>query len=476
MQVTVTKSEGLSREFHVALPAREIQEKISLRLRELARTAHLPGFRPGKVPVEVLRKKYGPSVMGEVLERAVSDSSRQALAEKGLRPATQPKIEITSFKDGGDLEYTIAVDLLPEIAPVDFSKIKLQRLVPETKDADVDKALANLAQAHGTTTPIKEDRAAAKGDTLIIDFVGRIGGEEFPGGKAEGYELKLGSGTFIAGFEDQLIGVKAGDAVEVKVTFPQNYGAEELAGKVATFDVAVKELRENAPAEIDEALAKKLGMADLKALKTAIKDEQEREFRGLGRMLLKRKLLDALADAHNFEIPEKLLEQEFELIWKQYEEQKKAGGGAGDEAVGMSEDEQKEEFRQIAERRVRLGLLLSEVGRSNNIQISQEELNRQMMLEARRHPGHEKEVMDHFKNTPGAMQQLTAPLYEEKVVDFIIELANVTDKKATMAELMKAMEEDAAAKSKGKTKPKGKAKTKVTAKPTKKPAKKAKKG
>ncbi|MGH6661847.1 MAG: trigger factor [Rhodospirillales bacterium] len=474
MQVTETKSEGLSREFHIALPAREIEEKISLRLTELARTAHLPGFRPGKVPVAVLRKKYGPSVMGEVLERAVSDSSRQALEEKGLRPATQPRIEITSFKDGGDLEYTIAVDLLPEIKPVDFSKIKLQRYVPETKDADIDKALANLAQAHGTTTPIKEDRAAAKGDTLIIDFIGRIGDDEFPGGKADGYELKLGSGTFIPGFEDQLIGVKAGDAVVVKVTFPKAYGAEELAGKDAAFDVAVKELRENAPAAINDALAKKLGMADLGALKTAIKDEQEREFHGLGRMLLKRGLLDALADTHDFEVPEKLLDQEFEAIWKQYEEQKKAGDGTDNEAATMPEDEQKDECRKLAERRVRLGLLLSEVGRANNIQISQEDINRQLMMEARRHPGHEKEVMDHFKKTPGAMQQLTAPVYEEKVVDFILELATVTDKKATMAELIKALEEDVTAKPKAKAKSKAKAKTKT--KQTKNPIKKAKKG
>jgi trigger factor len=475
MQITETKSEGLSREFHVALPASEIEQKISLRLKELARTAHLPGFRPGKVPVAVLRKKYGSSVMGEVLERAVSDSSRQALAEKGLRPATQPRIEITSFKDGGDLEYTIAVDLLPEIKPIDFSKIKLQRYVPETEDADIDKALANLAQGHGTTTPIKEDRAAAKGDTLVIDFVGRIGDKEFPGGKADGYELKLGSGTFIPGFEDQLIGVKAGDAVVVKVMFPEAYGAEELAGKDATFDVAVKELRENSPAAIDDALAKKLGMSDLQALKAAIKEEQEREFQSLGRMLLKRRLLDALAETHDFEIPEKLLEQEFAAIWKQYEEQKKTGGGTDDEAADMSDNEQKDEFRRIAERRVRLGLLLSEVGRANSIQISQEDINRQLMMEARRHPGHEKEVMDHFKKTPDAMQQLTAPVYEEKVVDFILELANVTDKKATMAELMKTLEGDVTAEPKARAKSKGEAKTK--AKPTKSSAKKkAKKG
>ncbi len=473
MQVTETKSEGLSREYRVALPAKEIEEKISVRLKELARTAHVPGFRPGKVPVAVLRKKYGPAVMGEVLERAVNDSSRQALAEKGLRPATQPRIEITSFKDGGDLEYTIEVDLLPEIKPMDFSRLKLQRYVPDTKDADIDKALDNLAQAHGTTAPIEETRAAVTGDTLVIDFVGRIGDTEFPGGKADGYELKLGSGTFIPGFEDQLVGAKAGDKVAVKVKFPEAYGAQELAGKEATFDVAVNELRESAPSPIDDELAKKLGMTDLKALRAAIKEEQQREFNSMGRMLLKRSLLDALAEAHDFEVPEKLLEQEFETIWKQYEAQKKAAAAdAKDEPAEPTESEQKEEFRQIAERRVRLGLLLSEVGRANNIQISQEDLNRQLMIEARRHPGREKEVMDHFKNTPGAMEQLSAPIYEEKVVDFILELADVKEKKSTMPELLKALEEDVEAK----PKKKAKANSKTKAKPKKKTAKKAKKG
>lgn len=466
MQIKETKSEGLSREYHIALPAKEIEEKISLRLKELARTARIPGFRPGKVPVAVLRKKYGSSVMGEVLERAVSDSSRQALAEKGLRPATQPRIEITAFQDGGDLEYTIAVDLLPEIKPIDFSTLTLQRYVPDTKDADIDKALANLARAHDTTIPARDDRKAVKGDTLVIDFKGRIGDTEFPGGKADGYELKLGAGTFIPGFEDQLVGATAGDKVEVKVTFPEAYGAEDLAGKEATFDVAVKELRESVPAAVDDELAKKLGMTDLKALKAAIKEEQQREFNNLGRLLLKRSLLDALANAHDFEIPERLLEQEFETIWKQYEEQRKTG--ELDDTGDQSEDEQKREFRMIAERRVRLGLLLSEVGRANNIQISQEDLNRQLMVEARRHPGHEKEVIDHYKKTPGAMEQLTAPIYEEKVVDFILELADVREKKATMAELTKALEEDVAAK------PKAKAKKKTKSK--KKAADKAKKG
>jgi len=452
MQVTETKSEGLSREFKVALPANEIEEKISHRLKELARTAQMPGFRPGKVPVSVLRKKYGPSVLGEVLERAVNDSSQQALAEKGLRPAMQPQIEITSFEDGGDLEYTIGVELLPEIKPVDFSKIKLERLIPKTDDAAMENTLADIAAAQGDSAAIKDDRETKTGDVLVIDFLGRVGGEEFAGGKAEGYELTLGSGTFIPGFEEQLIGVKVGDKIEVKVKFPDSYGAAELSGKDAVFDVTVNELKETVPSAIDDELAKKVGMENLEALKKSIREEQESEFNEMSRMILKRALLDELSAAHDFEIPEKLLDREFDTIWKQFEEQRKKDKDAGQGSEEKTDDEHKKDFREIAERRVRLGLLLSEVGRANNVQISQEDVNSQLMAEARRHPGREKEVMEHYKNNPEAMEELSAPLYEEKVVNFILEQASITEKTATKDELIKTMEDEAAGKPKAKAK------------------------
>ncbi|HIM41824.1 MAG TPA: trigger factor [Rhodospirillales bacterium] len=474
MQVTETKSEGLSREFKVALPANEIEEKISHRLKELARTAQMPGFRPGKVPVSVLRKKYGPSVLGEVLERAVNDSSQQALAEKGLRPAMQPQIEITSFEDGGDLEYTIAVELLPEIKPVDFSKIKLERLIPKTDDAAMENTLADIAAAQGDSAAIKDDRETKTGDVLVIDFLGRVGGEEFAGGKAEGYELTLGSGTFIPGFEEQLIGVKVGDKIEVKVKFPDSYGAAELSGKDAVFDVTVNELKETVPSAIDDELAKKVGMENLEALKKSIREEQESEFNEMSRMILKRALLDELSAAHDFEIPEKLLDREFDTIWKQFEEQRKKDKDAGQGSEEKTDDEHKKDFREIAERRVRLGLLLSEVGRANNVQISQEDVNSQLMAEARRHPGREKEVMEHYKNNPEAMEELSAPLYEEKVVNFILEQASITEKTATKDGLIKTMEDEAAGKPKAKAKAGGKSKTKGKAAAEKKAAKKDK--
>jgi len=470
MQVTETKSEGLSREFKVALPANEIEEKISHRLKELARTAQMPGFRPGKVPVSVLRKKYGPSVLGEVLERAVNDSSQQALAEKGLRPAMQPQIEITSFEDGGDLEYTIGVELLPEIKPVDFSKIKLERLIPKTDDAAMENTLADIAAAQGDSAAIKDDRETKTGDVLVIDFLGRIGGEEFAGGKAEGYELTLGSGTFIPGFEEQLIGVKVGDKIEVKVKFPDSYGAAELSGKDAVFDVTVNELKETVPSAIDDELAKKVGMENLEALKKSIREEQESEFNEMSRMILKRALLDELSAAHDFEIPEKLLDREFDTIWKQFEEQRKKDKDAGQGSEEKTDDEHKKDFREIAERRVRLGLLLSEVGRANNIQISQEDVNSQLMAEARRHPGREKEVMEHYKNNPEAMEELSAPLYEEKVVNFILEQASITEKMATKDGLIKTMEDEAAGKPKAKAKAKAGEKSKAKGKAAEKKA------
>ncbi len=476
MQVTETKSEGLSREFKVALPAKEIEEKISHRLEELAATAELPGFRPGKVPLSVLRKKYGPSVLGEVLERAVNDSSQQALADKGLRPAMQPHIEVTSFEDGGDLEYTLAVELLPEIKPVDFSKIKLEKLVPRADENQIDKILADIAGSHGSSAPVKEPRESKTGDVLVIDFLGRIDGVEFTGGKAEDYELTLGSGTFITGFEEQLTGTKPGDKVEVKVTFPESYGAEELSGKDAVFDVTVKELKEPVPAAIDDEMAKKVGMENLEALKKSITEEQEKEFNAMARMNLKRLLLDELAEKHDFEVPEKLLDQEFNQIWDQFEEQRKSAKDADALNEGKTDDEHKKEFREIAERRIRLGLLLSEVGRSADIKITQEDINRQLQAEARRHPGHESEVIDRYKNDPKAMEQLSAPIYEEKVVDFILEQATVTEKPSTMPELMKVLEEGAEtkpkAKSKSKAKPQAKSQAKSKAKAAKKTGKK----
>ena len=466
MQITETKSEGLSREYTINLPADEIEEKVTHKLKEIQRTANLPGFRPGKVPVPVLRKRFGQAVLGEVLERAVGDSSQQALSEKGVRPAMQPEIEITTFEDGSDLEYKMSVETLPDIELTDLAKIKLERLVPKADPKDVDDALENIAKAHQTSEPIKGKRKSKAGDIVVIDFVGSVDGEEFPGGKAEDYQLELGSDSFIPGFEDQLTGINAGNEMDVSVTFPEGYGATELAGKDALFKVNIKEIREATPAHIDDELAKKTGMENLEKLKESIAEEQAREYNSVARMRAKRLLLDQLFEVHEFEVPGKMVDQEFDTIWNQYEEQKKAQAENPDtEADGgdeKSEDEQRDEFREIAGRRVRLGLLLAEIGRQNEIQIGQEEINRAIMEEARNYPGQEQQVLEFYKENPQALENVTAPLYEEKVVDFILELANVTDKKISVKDFMATLEKDNEEEEK-KAKPKKKAAVKKPA-------------
>ncbi len=446
MQITETKSEGLSREYTISLPANEIEEKVTHKLKEIQRTANLPGFRPGKVPVPVLRKRFGQAVLGEVLERAVGDSSEQALSEKGVRPAMQPEIEITSFEDGSDLEYKMSVETLPDIKLTDLAKLKLERLVPEAEPKDIDDALKNIAKAHQTSEPIKGKRKSKAGDIVVIDFVGSVDGEEFPGGKAEDYQLALGSDSFIPGFEDQLIGINADNQTDVNVTFPDGYGATELAGKDALFKVKIKEIREATPAPIDDELAKKTGVENLDKLKESIAEEQAREYNSVARMRVKRLLLDQLFEAHKFEVPGKMVDQEFEAIWNQYEEQKKSQAENPDIAAGTddekSEDEQRDDFREIAGRRVRLGLLLAEIGRQNEIQIGQEEINRAIMEEARNYQGQEQQVLEFYKENPRALENVTAPLYEEKVVDFILELAKVTDKKVSVKDFMETLEKD----------------------------------
>jgi trigger factor len=444
MQVTEISNEGLKREFKIVVASEDIKTKVDLRLEELGRTAKLPGFRPGKVPMPVLRKRFGSSVMGEVLERAVNDSSMQAMGERGLRPAIQPKIEITSFSEGGNLEYKMAVELLPEIKPMDFKEIALERPKAEPSDDDVKQALDRLVESRRPTEKVTEDRPIKKGDIAVIDFVGKIDGVEFPGGAGTDHKLELGSNTFVAGFEDQLIGRKVGSTGDVKITFPKEYVNDKLAGKDAVFSVTLKEIQQRMPVAVDEAFAKAMGFDDLAALSKAVRDQIERDYGRISRARLKRQLLDRLAAGHDFVVPSGMVDIEFEAIWKNIDEARKRGD-ADPSIAGKSEDDLKKEFRPIAERRVRLGLLLSEVGRLNNIEVTQEEVNRALIEEARRFPGQERKVVEFYRNHPEAMGQLRAPLFEDKVVDFIVEMAKVSDKKVTTEELMRDPEEEASA-------------------------------
>ena len=473
MEITETKAESLRREFKIVIAAADIEEQVTGRLREVARSVRIDGFRPGKVPLSILKKRYGPSIMGEVLEKAVGESSSQALEERGLRPAMQPKVEIVSFEDGADLEYTMEVDVMPDIEPMDFSKIELERLVVEPDEATIEEALVNLAQARKTTEALEEKRKAEAGDVAVIDFVGSVDGEEFPGGTGEGYELELGSDSFIPGFEDQLVGAAADEKRRVEVSFPADYGAAELAGKDAVFEVHVKELRRSVPATVDDELAKQVGLETLEDLKKAIREDHAREFKAVSRMRLKRQVLDALDADHDFELPEAMVEAEAHSIWHQYEDQRKAAAESGQEEDPdvKSDDEMKEEFHEIAKRRVRLGLLLGEIGRINNIQVSQDDMKRVLTEETRRHPGQEQAVLSHYQNSPEALESLKAPAFEEKVVDFILEMATITDKPATVEELMKEPDEKAAPVKKPKKRKAAKKKTEKKAKPQNAPEK-----
>jgi trigger factor len=442
MQVTETSADGLKHEMTVVIAASDIERRVTDRLSEIGRTINLPGFRPGKVPLTVLRKRYGPSVMGEVLERTVSESSTDAMRERNLRPALQPKIEIVSFNEGTDLQYKLAVEVLPQIELANLGEIQIERLKPEVPEAEIDSALERIAKQQRKAEPV--DRAADKGDIVVMDFVGSVGGVEFPGGSAKDYSLELGSGSFIPGFEDQLIGAKAGEERQVKVDFPADYGAEDLAGKAAEFKVNVSAIKAMADQPIDESLATAVGMDNLAALRDVVRERIERDYSGLARQKLKRQLLDRLAERHHFTVPAGMVDIELDTIWKQYQAQLERAKQSGAEQTEMPKDEAaiKAEYKDIAERRVRLGLVLAEIGSKNNLNVTQEELNRSIAEEARRFPGQERNVIEYYRNNPGAVDGLRAPIYEDKVVDFILELAQVTDKPVSLKDLLAMEDED----------------------------------
>jgi trigger factor len=443
MQITETTTEGLKREFKVVIPAADIEQRVTSRLSEIGRTVRLPGFRPGKVPLTVLRKRYGSAVMGEVLERAVNDTSGEALREQNLRPALQPKVEITNFNEGTDLEFKLAVEVLPDIQPMDFTDLKLERLKPEVPEEEVQQALERMAKQQRKSEPV--ERAAATGDVVVIDFKGSVDGKEFPGGNAEGYSLELSSGSFIPGFEEQMVGAKAGETRTVSVTFPADYGAADLAGKAASFEVKVKEVRALQAQPIDDTLAQAVGMEKIDELRQSVSEQIERNYEELARQRLKRTLLDLLAERHKFAVPEGMVDIEFGAIWRQFEQervrQKSAGEPEAEEPI--NEEELKTEYRGIAERRVRLGLLLAEVGRNHNISVTAEEINRALTERARQFPGQERRVIDYYRNHPEAIDQIRAPMFEDKVIDFILERAEVTERRVPVGELLKDEEEDA---------------------------------
>lgn len=457
MNVKELKSEGLSREYEVTIPAEEMAKKTETRLVEISKTVRMSGFRPGKVPMKVMKDRYGKAVMGEVLEGAVNDSSAEALSKNKIRPALQPKIEIKSFEDGKDLVYTMSVEIVPDFKVADTKSITITRPVAKVTDEVIADAMERIAGQNSVSEPIKSDRAAKKGDVLVIDFDGESNGERLPGMKGEGHHLELGSNTFIPGFEDQLIGKKAGDETKVEVTFPDPYHSADLAGQTGTFDVKIHEIRENKPAKVDDALAKQLGFDALDPLKEAVQTQIEREFEGFSRDRAKRSLLDALDDAHDFELPQSLVDVEFETIQKQVAQEEKRD----------LTDEEKDELKDIAIRRVRLGLVLADIGNENNITVSDQDLNQAVIREAQKFPGQEAQVFEAYRNNQQLLNALRAPVFEEKVVDFLLQLVKVEEKEVSAEELVNDDEPEVESKPKVKKAPAKKA-------PAKKPASKKK--
>jgi len=446
MEVTESSAEGLDRKFTVKVPASELDEKLVARLEEIKGQVHLKGFRKGKAPVSFLKKMYGKGVMGEIVQEIVTETSQKAFSDRNLQPAGSPHPHFHSDMDDviagkADLEYDVHAEILPEFEPMDVGELKVTRPVADIPEEDIQEALQRIADQQTTYAPRKETQKSKKGDMLTVNYVGRIDGEEFDGGKGEKVDIVLGSDTFIPGLEKQLTGAKAGDDVKVEVTFPEDYGAKDLAGKDAVFDVNVVEVKEPEKVEIDDELAKKMGVDSLDDLKARIKERIEDDYKQLSRGHLKRALLDKLDEAHEFDLPKGMVDSEFDQIWRQVE-----AAGRDEEDEDKSEDELKEEYRKIAERRVRLGLVLAEIGKRADVQVPQEDLQREMINMARSYPGQEKEILEFYQKNPAAVQQIRAPLFEEKVVDYIFERAEVKDKKVSKEKLMEDPdgEEDAA--------------------------------
>lgn len=439
MQVTEVANDGLKRAYTILVPAADIAAERTRRLAELGRDLRLPGFRPGKIPATVVTQRYGQAVMSEVLEQSVNKATQQVVTDRGLRPALQPKIELVNFADGADLEFKVEVEILPEIPMPDFAGIEVERLKAEPAEEQVAKTIETIAARNRKLEDITEDRGAAKGEVAVCDFTGTLEGdaEPFPGGTATEMPIEVAGTGFIPGFTEQLEGIKAGETRTVNVAFPEEYGAKELAGKSAVFQVTCKALKAPVNPVADDELAKTMGFEDLAKLQEAVRGSLQQEYDSLSRLKVKRALLDGLAERASFPVPDGMVEAEFAQIWQRIEADMKAERLDEDDK-GKDEDTLKADYRAIAERRIRLGLLLSEIGRTNNITVSADELSRAMRQEAARYPGQEQQVMEFFRKNPQAADNLRSPIFEEKVVDFMLELAKVTERTVAPEELSAA--------------------------------------
>ncbi|MBW3617059.1 MAG: trigger factor [Proteobacteria bacterium] len=431
LQVVDKSSEGLSRVIGVTVPAADLTTKLDAKIQEMAPQMRLKGFRPGKVPPAHVRRMFGRDLMREIVQDALKEGSEQALTSANLRAASSPELKMTSDVEKvaagqEDLAFEIELEVMPDFTPVDVSSLQLTRPVYQPSEEDIEAELKTLAEQSRTYTDRAQGEPAQDGDQLTIDFVGRVGGETFEGGAAEDMELTLGSGRFIPGFEEQLVGAQVGETRTLSVTFPEQYQAAHLAGKAAEFETTVKAVRAPQEAAVDEALAERLGLGTLDALRDAIRKNLSDQYGAASRFKLKRALLDALDKAHDFPLPPRMVEQEFDSIWRQVKGELEQGS-LSEEDQGKDEETLKAEYRRIAERRVRLGLVLAELGRAENVQVSDAELQNAIMAEARNYPGQERQVFDFYRQNPQASAQLRAPVYEEKVVELLFSKAQVTD-------------------------------------------------
>ena len=442
MQVTETSAAGLKREFRVVVPATDLEARVNERLDDLKGRVQLRGFRPGKVPVAHLRRLYGKAAMAEVIEAAVREANSKIVTDHGFKLAIEPKVVLPSEEGAvegviagkSDLAYTVEIEILPPITLADFKTIKLTRLTAEVTDPEIDQTLQRIAEQNRPF--IAKSEGAEKGYRVVLSFQGMIDGQLFEGGAGEDVPLVLGSGQFIPGFEDHLMGIKAGESRTFDIKFPDDYPAKAMAGKDATFAVTAKAVEAPGAVTIDDDFAKTLGLESLAKLRDAIKDRTQREHAAASRQKLKRALLDQLDERHKFEPPPSLVEQEFNNVWSSIEKDLKDQGRTfADE--GTTEEKARAEYRTIAERRVRLGLVIAEIGERNNIKVTEEQLNAAVVEQLRQLPGREQEVWDYYRKNPGALAALRAPLFEDKVVDFLIELAEVTEKPVSRDELFK---------------------------------------
>jgi trigger factor len=448
MQVTETLNEGLKHEFKINVPASDLDAKADAKLVDLKDKVRLNGFRPGKVPVAHLKKIYGRSVMAETIDQTIRDTNTQIFTERGFRLAAEPKVtmpteakEVEELLSGkSDLTYTVAIEVVPQIKLADFKGFSLEKPVAEITDTEINEAIQRIADANRSYAARDEGAKAESGDRVTINFTGRINGEVFEGGTGEGIQVVIGAAQFIPGFEEQLIGIGAGETRTLKVAFPKNYLSEKLAGQPAEFETTATAIESPLKTEINDEFAKSLGMESLDKLKDAARERLTAEFTGATRQKVKRALLDKLDEAHQFEAPPTLIDDEFNLMWNSIKaEMESSGKTFADE--NTTEDASKEEYRKIADRRVRLGLVLSEIGEKNKITVTDDEVSRAVIERARQMPGREKEVWDFYRNNAQALAQLRAPIFEDKVVDFILELASVTEKKVSREDLFR--DEDA---------------------------------